>query len=622
MISGYRWYRAYPTPMTQLLIAAQNALWMGADPISKYPYATLAKVASFESQNANGPVSFCSVRDPALNNGNGGDVLIICGFTSSNMSCATGKFTLTGTPSAGQTITLSFVNGTDTVTLGAYTVLTTDNVESIASALVNLINASAAVTPGTPFLGQAIDTSTADGTTAYVSIGALLSGAAGNSITYSASVTGSGVSVSPGSATAMTGGGSTFSGPLKYDGTTVTALSWAITQPFTNCVTWHDHVWLWGDPSNPDTVYATDINQPEGFTFMTQEGGYQIGAGDGDPSVRACVPAGNIFYVFKGNNIYAITGYDFQSGEYQFQVQPAVRGYGTPNAQSATTLGNSVIFWSGRAFYRLRAGAFELEPIGRKIPITQGLVALGDQSLVRAVAGDFLVQSNLNEAFSGSSATVAHELFSQVALFAVDTGNGVADTVLVFDDDASQQIGDYAWAKWTGWQVGAWIPFGQGPNAAETVLAEPPLLCWCPDPGVGGPEVLAYGTDPQADNGAPIPWFAQTGWVTMATGVLQKELHRVYLELESTPGAVFSMSVTPSVMATQAGNPRLYNPFQAAFGSTGGATGAEAHQTLVATVTPALRADAYLFGFAESSGASNYELISLTCDYIEEAFPS
>ena len=71
-------------------------------------------------------------------------------------------------------------------------------------------------------------------------------------------------------------------------------------------------------------------------------------------------------------------------------------------------------------------------------------------------------------------------MLQQVALFAVDVGNGVADTVLVFDDAATTVLGEYAWQVWTGWTVGAFMHFTKGVNSVGNVAVEPPYLFWVP----------------------------------------------------------------------------------------------------------------------------------------------
>lgn len=608
LISGFRWYREFPSQLTQVLVASNASLFTGGDPNSTYPYATISAIQTFTSQNASTPVSFAPVRDPAAASGSGSDVVVICGFTGP-YGFATASVTI-GTFAAGDTFALKAINGGTTVTSSSYTVLQTDTTTTIAQNLVTLMNESAAVAPGTPFLGQCYSV----GGTVYA--GALLSGTAGNAYTIQIIRNGSGV----GSPTTFAGGGASSSAPLKYDGSTVSGLSYQITRAFAGCVSWHDHVWYWGDPNAPDTLFASDINQPEGWTFMTVNGGYDMGVGDGDPGIRAVVPIGNILYVFKSRGIFAVTGYDFQSGEYQFQVQPAIRGQGTPSPQCVAPLNNAILFWDGRRFCRLSVGADETEHVGDMIPYHEGLVASGNASLIRSVAGSFAAKTSLNESFSVLSQTSPiYEMFDSVALFAVDVGDGKPDTVLVYDETASTFLGQHAWSVWSGFNVGAWIPFGQGPSAAGA-YSELPLLCWIDANSYSSPNVYAYGTDPAADSGKAIPWVAQTGWITMSTGALLKNLHRVLLELEATPGVQISFTLTPSVVADQSGNPQIYDPVQGAFAATGGASGAEAHQTMIAAIDPALKADAYVIGFGESSGTATYELVGVTLDYIEEAF--
>ena len=599
--------------MTKLVVASNNQLWTGADPNAVFPYAPLTSIGTFTAQSATAPVRFAATRDPALNSGNGGDILVITGFTGP-YSFAQGAITLSGTPVINQTISVTM----DSVTTSTYTTLQTDNLASIAQALVNLINASAAVMPGTPFLNQATFTQAVANGPVTIQLYALASGTVGNAITYNATLGGpSGFTVSPTSSTAMTGGGAATSAPLKYDGTTVSGLSGQITNAFTGCVTWHNHVWFWGDPNHPDTLFASDINQPEGFSFMLEYGGYDIGAGDGDPAIRACVPSGNFLYVFKGQSIYAVSGYDFQAGEYQFQVQPAVFGHGVPNSECVAVLNNAMVFWDGRGFYRLSPGSFQVEHIGRTIPLTEGRAAQGDQGLVRVCAGSFSFNSFLNESYFGSS-IAANEMLSSCAFFAMDMGRGVADTVLVYDDDATQYIGDYAWAPWTGWQVDAWIPFGAGQNAAQTAQ-DIPLLCWATGTPYG-PQISAYGTNPTADSGLPIPFLAQTGWLTIGQGTQSKELHRLFLEMEASPGAYVTYTISPSSTVNQSGTPVTYNPSSGSFAATGGVTGAESHQTLIAAIQPFLRADAYLIGFAEGSGVASLELVSALLDAVVEPY--
>ena len=623
-ISGTRWYRAYPTPLTQLVVADQKQLWFGKDPT--IPAAPILTGGAFTAQNTQGPVTFCSARDPNANNGNGSDVLIICGFTGP-YGYATGQYVLAGTPTKGQVITLTLTNGANVVTPATYTVLPTDNLQAVAQSLIQNINVSIAVTKGNPFLNFA--TYSTDATTGNVMIQlyALNSGVAGNSITYSAAITGSGMTITPTVATHLTGGGASVTAPLKYDGNTISGLSGQIQQPFTGCFTWHNHVWFWGDPNHPDELYAADINQPEGFSFMLKNGPYEVGPGDGDPSIRACIDGGNAMYVFKGNNIYEVTGYDFQGGEYQFQIEPKVRGHGTPNAFSVAKLRNAIVFWDGEQFCRYQPGGFDVEMIGRTIPRTSGLVAQGNQALVRAVGGSFITESLLNENFYTTGPT-AQEMYSNVALFAVDVigDHSAAKTVLVYDDDASQFLGNYAWSIWNGWSVGCWIPFGGGPNNSGAV-EEPPILCFGFDTPTG-PQINQYGSNPTADSGNPIPWIAQTGWVTLGTAIKMKELHGVYLETEAAVNVAFAVDVTASTTIRQksvpkAGStPAVQKPNVQYFAPTVAPPGTEAHQTVVADINPFIKGNAFLFRYQESSATADFEVVEQSLDVIENPFTS
>src|ERR1700732_4191760 len=153
--------------------------------------------------------------------------------------------------------------------------------------------------------------------------------------------------------------------PIKYDGSNPPSfLSAAITNPFTGCYFWHEHVWFWGDPAFPDTVFATDLGNPESYAFASAFGGYQEGRGDGDSLVTGMIDNGSALLVFKNRSIYAIQGYDFVQGEYPFSNLPLVPGIGTPNGKSIAVLGGNVIFWSGQQFYLLPPYSSQAVPIG------------------------------------------------------------------------------------------------------------------------------------------------------------------------------------------------------------------------------------------------------------------
>jgi hypothetical protein len=609
-VSGIRWYRTSPSLLTKLVISAQGALWGGGDPGTPSAPSALSKITDFSS-SPTVPVSFCSVYDPALGGGAtpGGDILIICGATTSNLGVAQASIA-PGAFSVGDTAQVQVV-GPATVTTPAYTVLATDNAQSVALQLITLLNQSAAVIPGTPFLAQAFAQA------GNLDVGALVSGSAGNS--YTVQIIKNGMPV--GSPVAFTFGGTATIGPLKYDGTTLTALSYQITKGFTGCVTWHDHVWFWGDPANPNTLYASDLNMPESFAFMVSNGPYQIGLGDGDPGIQTCIPIGNVLYVFKTNSIYAITGYDFQTGEYEFQVQPAVRNHGIPSSECATSLNDTIVFWSGSSFERLFVGATETEIINRPIPITSGKISAGNQKIIRAVAGDFAMQSLINGSFPGVGTSPIQVFLTNVALFAVDTGGDVANTVMVFDDDASKALGDYAWAPWSGsgWNIAAWIPFPGGENAAGTGL-DTPALYWVQQPGNTPIKIIQYGQHPTQDPaGFSIPWFAQTGWIDMGSPSLLKELHRVYLDLETLPGAFFVVSALAAGPVNGVAD-TIYPPAPYNSPLTVGTAGQEAGQVLVVKANPFLKGYKFMLNISNTSNQAAFELVGITLDALEEAY--
>jgi hypothetical protein len=118
------------------------------------------------------------------------------GFATENIVVATNAGT-------SQTIALAFVNGSTTVNVpssGAYAVPNGQTPTVTAAALAALINNSPAVLGSSAFI-QAVTPSV--GT---IPVNALAAGTAGNSITIRATVVGSGQTVTPSSATAMSGG--------------------------------------------------------------------------------------------------------------------------------------------------------------------------------------------------------------------------------------------------------------------------------------------------------------------------------------------------------------------------------------------------------------------------------
>lgn len=640
-VSGIRWYRGNPSAFTALVVAAQGALWEGADPNLGSP-TPLHQIASFPGQSPQ-PAAFCSAYDPSADNATGSDVLIICGFTGP-YGFATGEFTLSGTLTPGGTIKIT-LDGTDITP--TYTILPTDNLAIVASNLVDIINNSPFVVPGE---GQVPNWSQAlllpapfGGTSASFMVAALNGGTGGNALTYGGTLSGAGITLTAGTLTAtnsgatgaenLTGGGATTSAPLKWDGSTLMGLSPYITNPFTGCVSWHSHVWFWGDPSFPDTMFASDINQPEGWAFMTQNGGggtsggYNIGQGDGEPTIRAAVPIGNLMYVFKAGDIYAVSGYDFQSGEYQFQVAPAIQGIGTPFKECVTVLNNALVFWDGSRFRRLPVGAFETEEIAVTIPFTMGKVANGNQSLMRCAAGSFPIAiAPLDGVYQPPVPRPGSDMWPNLVLFACDTGNGVADTVLVYDDSASAVIGNYAWAPWTGWTVGAFVAFGHGQNAEGTLQVEPSVLLWIPPIGSAQFPVNQFGALGASDSGAPIPWAATTGWIDIeSTSFLTKDIHRVFLEIEATPGVTMQIVVSKAsnipVQPFMPGQPSITQR-AATFPATTGTRGVEAFQILIAQLQPTLE-KGYAFMVNLSNAGLNNEVFEVTgalMEYIENPF--
>ena len=303
-VSGYRWYRAWPNPTTKTVAYARNHLYIGRD---EYSFSDLGK---YDLSGQYAPC-FTSMRDPQARQGQGADILIITGLVLPNGSFGTGQMTISGLPGTQPnggyiTVTLADGNG-NTVVTPRYYVTGADNPDSIASNLCQLINASAAfLTFFTslgfpPFIGESYFTSTtlpygapdannqpqtgSSNPTATIFLGGRYGGSADNNITYAITmrqtweptVGVSTLAVSPGT-TNFTGGGQSWSGPAKYEpemGTmgTIGGLSYMAPNAFSFCTTWHQHLWLWNDPGNPDTVFASDIFQPEAYTFMLENGG-------------------------------------------------------------------------------------------------------------------------------------------------------------------------------------------------------------------------------------------------------------------------------------------------------------------------------------------------------------
>lgn len=660
-VSGIRWYRAYPTPQTKTVFAAGGSLWQAND-IGSIPQ----KLFDFTAAPS-GPIRFTSARDPNAMSGSGSDVLIICGGTSDlgfakdyilvTTNGPNGPGTVGINPGPSAKITLQFQRdagsaltpgNTDPVQI-TYAILPTDNPTTIVANLVQLINQAYPVATNNagpnpaahnPFLCQAYQSSPNAGfgslTGSVLHLGALFAGSAGNDITYTLTYTagangmgqGGSITFTDGAGTeatysnangsyksaTWTGGGGVQYGPLKWDGENpVDGLSYQITKGFKNCASWHDHVWYWNDEDDPDTVFASDIDQPEGFTFMDTLGGYDIGAGDGDPMVQDCVPIGNALYVFKTQSIYAIAGYDFQSGEYQFSVTPQVRGYGIPAPECVTVLENQLVFWSGKRFLRLAVGAYQPEFLGMTIPRTEGIVAAGNPAAMRVVAGDFPAVTDLNGNVEGGG-TPSSVMRSSLALFAWDSND-----VLCYDEEATQRKSRYAWAKWKGWDIGWWIPFGTGQNAAGTGFDGCQLLFLAP-PLNGSCIAYLFGGHPTLDNGVAIPWMVQTGWTDVATPEVRKYEKRIFLELNATSGA----NIFADVIAAQGNIPNIQSGTvlpAIGFVPTAAPAGGEAYNVLQQQIQRAIQSPGYCMSITEDgTSAAAFELVSYGLDIIEESF--
>lgn len=448
-----------------------------------------------------------------------------------------------------------------------------------------------------------------DGTGAMTSIGSLAAGSSAAMFCSSFDPAESGVGGTPASDVMIVAYGS--GPPKKWDGTNLTQLSSAIANPFTGCEFFHEHVWLWGDPAFPDTVFATDLGNPESYAFSTSFGGYDVGRGDGDPFVQRCIALGDTLFIFKSNSIYVIQGYDFQSGEYQFSLEPIVTGIGIPSPWCVARVRNALIFWSGQRFYRLAYGSTEPEAIGRPLLFTSANVAANNQSLIRAVGGDFVVTGQQGQ-----------EVYNNVALFAADTsGIGHADTVLVYDEDASQHFGDYAWSIWSGLNVGCWIPTKT--NGEQSTL-------FFGDSSIG--QVYQFGTNPNADIKAgpisnPIQVSIQTGLIDCGTPDIKKHLSRVYIDTIAN-AASFSVSAVSDTTGSQSVNaPTTAGSVAgiigtAIIGSTAilGTPGGQLYQAPEADFRPSIDGHNFQITIQESSITSAYELLAINLEILEESY--
>lgn len=406
--------------------------------------------------------------------------------------------------------------------------------------------------------------------------------------------------------------------PMKWDGTNLTQLSSAITNNFKGCTYWHDHVWFWGDPNNPDTLYATDINNPESYTFSTNFGGYQIGQGDGDPYIQCVIGVGNFLYVFKANSIYLLQGFDFATGNFQFTIQPLSENIGTDAPYSVARVKDAVIFWSGTVFKSLQPDG-TIIPLGVPIQTEEALAAQPPamDSLARAVGGTFQV----------AAANAGTTLYEDVYLCAMDQGNGIAQNVMMYDDVASQQFGKPAWSVLTAangmLNVGCFIPWL---NARHANNYDEKYLYF----GSSTADLISqFGQNATNDAGNGIPVTVQLSRDDCGSPDQTKWLQSVYGRID-TGQATFTMTVysdnpnaTQTVTATASSSQASGSLFGTGkFGSAifGPALGTN-YQSLYFKIDPWLRGRNFQIQISESSATSAWEILGVAMHLIEEALP-
>jgi hypothetical protein len=411
--------------------------------------------------------------------------------------------------------------------------------------------------------------------------------------------------------------------PVKYDGTHFTRLSSTITNPFRGCEFFNEHIFFWGDPTYPDIVFATDLATPETYDFCNNFGGYKIGRGDGDPVIQRCIAIGTYLIVFKTQSVKAITGYDFYTGQFAFQVSDVLTGIGTTAPRSVARLRNSLIWWSGNNFYRMGIGDTEATAIGTPIPRTIAVIAQGDQSCMRAVAGDFLVQS-----------ADGWRAYNNVYIVACETGGKT--TVLLYDELKSYASGKPAWTVWTGLEVGALIPWN-GPTDQKSLYFSQPggvyLLggdsyadVWYTDAsGVWGRSLWGTGYWGGAMDRAAIPVALRTGRSDNGTPNQTKHLDRIFVDAE-TNTTVFNVAVVSDSGAspmTPVPTPALTPAgiWGRSFWGTGcwGVSAAGAYVGLEAPIMPNVDGNNFYLDVAESSSTSAYEVVALGFHAVEEA---
>ena len=294
-----------------------------------------------------------------------------------------------------------------------------------------------------------------------------------------------------------------------------------------------------------------------------------------------------------------------------------------PTPYCGAVLENEIVFWSGRKFLRWRRLRTTPEHIGFPIPITEGLVSKGMQLDVRCVAGDLQVKTPMNNQYGPTNPYAGNTIiYRSLAMWAVDVGDGSPDTIIVYDDEATNNIGQYAWSTWTGWNVGCWIQQGAGPGNGGDI--DKPYVFFVDPYGiyinlVGGNANFDFGTT------QPIPWFAQTGWINFSSPELLKNARLMFANMEAQAGAQLTATIIPGRIVDAAPNwPSTFgtNPQTVAFQPTLAPANSEANndaeQFIFAPNSPGaqpIQSKSVLLQFNESgvSGAG-FELLSFGFD--------
>lgn len=643
-LTATRWYRQNPTPLTQTIVGATMAgtggLFWGGNPNTSAPPA-LTNFATGTTA-ATWPVSYAPAFDPVTNK----DILIICG---GNGFAATAPgyilIEVVGVPAAGTAITHTITNAAAVPTVLTYTTTPADTLFSIAQQLATLFNNSNANFAGTgAAIAQAVAyQSLATGAViSLVEVPALNVAQASGTIAVTAGgstqiILAGGTIVGPGTS-ANFGTTTSTRGPKAWDGANFGAVSLVISAfgtgnvasittgtPATSapqaCATWHNHVWYWGADAASNYLWASDINQPQNCSFMIQNGPYVVGAGDGDPGILAVVPLGNILYIFKRHNIYAMTGYDFQQGEYAFNLQPAIVGEGVPGPGCVSLLNNALAFWNGSTYRRLSPGALVTEDIGLTIALTEGsFTPAGGAKWVQSLAGSFIINTDLSNQYTGP----APMTLNHCSYFIMGTGGAGPTNMMMYDDDASQYLGGYAWNEWTlpaSPLAYGLMQIGGGLDSTLTNIEPPELfdVCWATPSTITLNQIGASAT---TDNGAGITTKVITGYLTGGTPALLKELHQFYLEVSATTGVQINITVNPSAYKEASGIPSVYPPQTSTLFTTVNSTGgAEQYQVLLGTMKPFLRANAFQFVISWTTAANQQcEIVGLTLDFGEANF--